>query len=455
MTEETSSVATQRVETVPDQDLRFEIQTLPDCMVEMMAYAGPKLTQEASRKAMDDVAGQVSLPGFRKGKVPPETIQKNFAPSLEKAWKQRLAERIGSFALRLPGIIPVDPHGSVNFAVQKGSPQDGATLRLRFEVIPDITVPDFKSVEVPSCEITDELKAKAEEHMKRSIQLFGAEWDPITDRPVEEGDFVDLDVETQGDTPSPIFQDRRFELNGSIPAWLQRTLIGATLGQVIETVSELDERAAPLAKESFQPTPLKITVRAIQRPRLAEINEALAKQVGAESVEKLLETIHEQSQMLLTQIREGTRIETIRRGLRKILTFPVPRSLVQQEAMHLGIHAIAEMPDAHRSKLTQENVNQLFKSMEELAPHNVRLTILGKKLVDSKLVEFKPAEAEGLLRVLFQEYIKVYGQPKEEQMRPLLEKLQGAALAQALQRVALRWAEAHGTAVQQVHPFIG
>lgn len=457
MTEDSATLTTQRVEIVPGQDLRFEIQNLPDSMLEIVAHAGPVLSQQAYKAALKSVGDEVSLPGFRKGKVPEEAVLKNFGSAVDKAWRQRLAELVWGYAIKLPGIVPTNPNGSINFALEEATPDLGGKIRLKLEVFPEAIIPDATQIQVPTCPITQELSTQAKTHMRRALLLSAAEWQPVEERPIELGDFVDLDIESlEEETPQLLYQDRRFEMNDSCPAWLRRTLLGAKVGQVIESMSELDERAAPLAREDFKPTRMRFTVRGVFHPTLPEFDEALAKKLGLGSVQEMETMAERQASSLLEQMRTGTRVETIRRALLKLLDFQVPKGMVQQEATFLTLHALGEIPEEQRRNLSKEQQQEIFQSMIPMAYDRVRMTVLGKKLVETKHAELQPAEFQATLQSVVQDYIKVNGQPmKDEESKALVEQLRGVAMAQALQRLALRWAESHGTPMEQQHPFIG
>ena len=82
----------------------------------------------------------------------------------------------------------------------------------------------------------------------RQVQLFFATWKNIEDRPVQEGDFVLLDVEDlETDPPTSVFSNTRFEVTEkSMAQWMRDLVLGKSAGATVEGISVPDESKPPL-----------------------------------------------------------------------------------------------------------------------------------------------------------------------------------------------------------------
>lgn len=452
---ENSNVATQPQETFQDQDLSLEVKRLPACVVEMLATVSPRLSNEAMTEAAQRVGERVNLPGFRKGKVPADLVRKNFSKEVSNEWRNALAATVGKRAFELSGLQPYDPSGSVNFALKDCTPENGGQVVLRYETVPADVAVDAAAFEVPTCEITDELRQKAEDRSLESVRLFLAEWEPVTDRAVQEDDFVDLDVETLGgDEAAQLLNDRRFNVNEQMPQWLRQALVGAKIGDVIETETQVDERAPESVKEQFKPSQVKITIRGINRPILPAIDEEFLKKVQLESEEKLKEAVKTQAEGLLQSLRTRERDEAIRRQLGSKLTFDIPMSLIEREMrFQMGV-ALMRMPEEQRKAMSREQMQAMFNNFAPSARDAVRMIFLGRELVKDGKASLDENELNQIFQQMLQDHVRQHGEPKREEVQGLVDHLRGITMSQGLMRVAMRYILANGTPVDRPHPFV-
>lgn len=141
-------------------------------------------------KAYREIAASVTIPGFRKGKVPPAIIDQRFGRGMV------LQEAIND---ALPGAYQdaVNQHnlivlGQPEIDVTKLEDGDLVEFTAEVDVRPDFEMPDFSSisVEVPTVEVSD---ADVEERVELLRQRFAENAD--VERAASEGDVVVIDLE--------------------------------------------------------------------------------------------------------------------------------------------------------------------------------------------------------------------------------------------------------------------
>ena len=106
----------------------------------------------------------------------------------------------------------------------------------------------------------------------------------VTDRPVQEGDFVQIDIDDIGRiTPRNICTRHSFSIRkGKMGEWMRKLIIGMTPGQTAEAMSEKDEQeedckacehwhTRPPSRRKFIPTLCRITLHTIKNRKLSRI----------------------------------------------------------------------------------------------------------------------------------------------------------------------------------------
>ncbi len=195
--------------------VRFTVHHKPSCIVEFDIEGLEPLVKSAHKKAIRVIAKEVSLPGFRKGKAPDEMILKNFPQEVDKEWQQEIANIAFQECHKLSTIPVLHRDAKITYKMKSHSPS-GALLVLSFETEPKIPHVDPKLIQLKPVKRPEVSDDKIEETI-RQVQLFFAQWHHVKDRPVQEGDFVLLDVDVIEETPAtPLFSHTRFEVDRKI-----------------------------------------------------------------------------------------------------------------------------------------------------------------------------------------------------------------------------------------------
>ena len=139
--------------------------------------------------AYKKIAGQVTIPGFRKGRVPPRVIDQRFgrAMVLEEAVNEALPEFYGKAVQE----NDIDVLGRPEVDVTKFGDGEQLTFTAEVDVRPDFELPDYQGLEVTvdDAETTDEdLEEQVQALRERFAVLKGV------DRPAADGDFVSIDL---------------------------------------------------------------------------------------------------------------------------------------------------------------------------------------------------------------------------------------------------------------------
>ena len=368
---------TESSEVLSDENIRFTIHYKPGCTIEYDVEVLEKLVKEAYKGAVKIVSKEVSLPGFRKGRVPDAMIIKNFKKEIDKAWQQEIATLSFQACQRLSKYRPLQADTKVQFNMKSHS-ESGALLTLGFETTPKIPTVDPRALQLKAVKRPEVNEQKVAETI-RQIQLFFATWTKIIDRPIQEGDFVLLDVDViEEDPATPLFSDTRFEVTEkSMAKWMYDLVIGKRLGEMCEGISIPDESASEEDKQMLKPKKVRLTIKSIDTAVIPALDESLFTMLGVSSFDeletKVTALLHKQAD---EHVKEAQRSQ-VNDLLLTVYPFELPATLINEET-RFRFKQLGQDPDFQNywNNLSQEERNKLFTLIHTQAEKAVRLFYL-------------------------------------------------------------------------------
>ena len=249
------------------------------------------------KKAVQKIADQANIPGFRKGKAPRAIIEMHYG---KEAVKQEafeiVANKAYSEALDQEKLIPVsDPK------VEESTFEEGKDMELTIKVTlkPEPELGEYKGlhVEKKEVEITDEqVDAQIKDMMGRDAKMVVAEEGAV----IEKGDFAIIDFAgTVDGEPFSGGEGKGYPLevgsNSFIPGF-EDQLVGLSKGDStdVEVTFPEDYFVKDLAgKEAI----FKVNIQDVKRKELPELNdEYVASKTDFKTVEELRANYKERMQ---------------------------------------------------------------------------------------------------------------------------------------------------------------
>lgn len=390
-----------------NENVSVDVERLPGCLIKLDISVSPKASKAAYTQAIKAINKEVSIPGFRKGKAPEAMVLQSFEKHIEKEWHEVLIQTSFQEALALTKLYPYSRESVKRPNLKKASKEEGSQVQIEFEAapeIPKINPQDFQLKTKHRKEVTEN---DVEEYLK-TLQLHNAKWEDITDRPIAEGDYVDLDIDSLDEPGFKICENARFVIeHGKTGEWLRKLVIGLTTGQTVEGVSEKEDHACgECATEGsdhahhhhheqadFKPTKCKITVKAVKNPVLPEFNDEFAQKVGAQNIQDLKEKVkHELNNKADNQVQEDLRNQ-VQSQLLEHYKFEIPRSLIEHEKSFRVQNKAKELTDSHASK---EQLKEELHKIEQEVTHKLdtdfRMFFLARKLAEENNIHVQQDE---------------------------------------------------------------
>jgi trigger factor len=385
--------------------VRVHVHLKPNCKVEMTVKTGAGLMKEARRNAVKMVSKEVTLPGFRKGKAPDDMILKKFSEEVERNRHKALADLAFVAAQKLAKVPVLNNNSPISFDLKKETEEE-AEMVFSFETEPKVPGIDAKGfVEKPVKR--PEVEEKQIEEAIRQMRFFYAQWTPVNDRAIQDGDYIMIDLDTvEGDVVQKVFHHIRFEVSKErMAGWMQKLVQGAKAGDVLDGVSEPDDTATEEEKQEFKPKNVRLSVLKVEEATLPALDDEFAKKVGAENVEHMRQSITD----LLNKQADDKVNSELREQINDYLIdnyeFELPQSLIETEKKH-RLAQLMQDPKfkAGWNKMSQEERKELEGKLSKEAGQAVRLFYLSRHLVYNEKIPVTHQEVQNEAVSIYQSH---------------------------------------------------
>ena len=255
--------------------VRTKVEELPESRVRLEVEVPETDVRHAIEHAASDLSRSLSIPGFRRGKVPLPVVLARVGR--EAVWEEALRSHLDSWFWSAAATTGIRPVGRPEVELD-GPPDDGAPFRFAatVPVLPKPDVVDWTALEVPAEEaaVLPELVDEELDRMRAAV----AELVPV-DRPVAEGDTVVLDLESpHPDVPAQ--RDYVTEVgSGRLVEEIEQALVGMSPGETKEVELQLDEERT---------IAVAVTTKEVKEKSLPPLDDELARQTSEfETLEEL------------------------------------------------------------------------------------------------------------------------------------------------------------------------
>jgi len=380
---------------------------------------------------LEEAAPEVEMKGFRKGKVPMALLRKQFGQRILGEAMQEAIDSAMRDHLAATGDRPaMQPKVEM---VDGDSWKEGQdfTVSVSYETLPVIPAVALDGITLDRVVVKadDASIAEAMDNLAKTAQIFE---DRKKGAKAKDGDQVVIDF--KGSVDGEAFEGGAAEdyplvlgSNSFIPGF-EAQLVGAKAGDEVSVNVSFPENygAQHLAGKAAV---FACTVKAVRAPKLAEIDDELAKRYGAEDLAGLRAQIAERLEAEYSTASRAILKRSLLDQLDALVTFDLPESLVEAEAAQIA-HTLwhEEHPDDHGHHHDAVEPTDEHKS---LAERRVRLGLLLAELGRAEKIEVTDAEmTQGVLaqarqypgqeRAFF-EYVQKNPQVQQQIRAPLFE----------------------------------
>ena len=371
--------------------MSLQVEKMEKNMAKLTIEVSAEDLEKAMQNAYQKAKGRISIPGFRKGKAPRKMIEQMYGKGifLEDAVNALIPEHYSKALSECELEIVSQPQ----IDVTQMEPGKALIFTAEVAVKPEVTLGEYKGVEVPKAEIEvteEEIEASLKREQEKNSRTITVE-----DRAAEEGDIVTIDFE--GFVDGDAFEGGKGEAYpltlGShtfIPGF-EEQLVGAKTGDHVEVNVTFPEeyQAKELAGKAAV---FQCDVKKIEAKELPELNDDFAKDVSefdtlAEYKEDVKKNLTESKEKEALRAKEDAAIEKIIENAE----MEIPEAMIDTQCRQM-------MDDFGRRMQSQGlSMEQYFqftgqtaeKMMEDMKPQAL-------KRIQTRLVLEKIAEVENI-----------------------------------------------------------
>ena len=385
--------------------MSLQVEKMEKNMAKLTIEVSAEDVEKAMQSAYQKAKGRISIPGFRKGKAPRKMVEQMYGKGvfLEDAVNALIPEHyskaLGECELEIVSQPKID--------LVQTEPGKALIFTAEVAVKPEVTLGEYKGVEVPKSEIEvtdEEVDAEVKKEQEKNSRTINVE-----DRAAQLNDIVTIDFEGSVDgVPFDGGQATEYPLtlgsNTFIPGF-EDQLVGAKVGDDVDVKVTFPEeyQAKELAgKEAI----FKCAVKKIEAKELPELDDDFAKDVSefdtlAEYKEHVKTNLVEKKENEAKHAKEDAAVDKIIENAQ----MDIPEAMLETQCRQM-------LDDFSRRMQSQGlSMDQYFqftgmtaeKMMEDMKPQAL-------KRIQTRLVLEKVAEVENI-------------QPTEEEVNEEISKM--------------------------------
>lgn len=371
--------------------MSLQVEKLEKNMAKLTIEVPAEELEKALESAFQKNKNKISVPGFRKGKVPRAMIEKMYGPAIfyEDAANELIPTAYEKALDECEEEIVSAPKVDV-VQIEKGK---AFIFTAEVALKPEVTLGTYKGVKVEEADVAvtdEEVDAQIQTERENSARTITVE-----DRAVKAGDITTIDFE--GFVDGVAFDGGKgtdYPLtigSGSFIPGFEEQLIGAEIGKETEvnvTFPE-DYQAADLAGK---PAVFKCTVKAIQEKELPELDDEFASEVSAfDTLEEYKADVKKTLEIKKADAAKSAKETAVIDAVIENATMEIPDAMVETEQRQM-IEEFAQR--IQMQGLTMEQYMQFTGMTPQVMMEQTKPQAL--KRIQSRLVLEAVAKAENL-----------------------------------------------------------
>lgn len=373
--------------------MKSTVETLSPTRVRL-AIEVPFVELEPSlKKAYREIASQVQIPGFRRGKVPAAVIDQRvgraavISEAIQEAIPAQILAAVREHDVKMLGRPELETFPEV---------EDGQPLvfTAEIDVRPEITIPDLSTIEIS----VDELQI-ADSEIDDQVSGLRERFATLktVERPAQEGDYVQIDLAATVDgeeVPGGSATNISHEVGSKqlLPG-LDEVLVGMAADGTATFVTQLV--GGDFAGRDAE---VSVTVRTVKEKQLPELDDEFA-QLASEfdTLDELRNDLRER----VTRVKKVEQLYAARdkalAELVKVADVPAPEGVVREEVDHRKqamtdqLERIGASLDEYLSA-EEKSEEQIDAELTEAATEGVKIQLLLDTLADAEDVQVSDDE---------------------------------------------------------------
>ena len=381
----------------PKMDLKVDIAEAGPCRKRISVVVPQAEIDIVRNGTLDEFASKASVPGFRIGRVPRDLVKAKFRQELADELKQRV---LVQSLEQLTEEFAIDPINEPDMDVETLEIPDSGDFEYTFdvEVRPDVKLPEFAelSLKRPSREVSD---GDVQKYIDQMLLEYGEK--VLHEDGAAVGDFVSLsiDFEYEGAAvremhglavrlqPVLRFKDAEIADFGSVMA-------GVKAGEKREAEFTISTEAAYVPMRGEKLTAV-MSVSAVHKLEIPELDGDLLDRIGVDSVERLREEVKDILERQVTYKQRQSAREQLLGIISESADWDLPEELVLKQVENALHREILEMQQAgYSSKEIRARENDLRQRSVSVTRQAMKEHFILDSIATAEEIEVSPQDID-------------------------------------------------------------
>lgn len=409
--------------------MQVNVEDVSPLTKKMTIVLPPEFVSKQLDAAYNSLKSDVSIKGFRKGKIPRKVLEKNYGPKVEYDVAEKMIQDTYFDAL---GKVDIEAVVHPEIKSQNFDESGTFTYEAEVDVKPRFELGEYKGLEIeqPEIVISDaDVDTELEAMRKQMAPLQSVEG-----RPVQENDIVVVDFQGyHNGEPMKQVVGENYSVDvgsGRNGKEFEEKLIGLKKGE--ETMQEIEFPASfanpVLAGKKVE---FRINIKDVKERLIADLDDEFAKDAGEEfnSLEDLKGHIREKKRQAKETAQEGDLTDKLMLKLLEGHDFEVPRRLVAYEIDAL-VKELEGNLERQGMSLESAGMNReaLAEQYKDAAEKRVKGDFVLKKIAEKEGIKLEDDDIEQGFKRIATQYnmpvseVKKYFQNRDD-LLPFMNEL--------------------------------
>src|SRR5258708_13326429 len=267
--------------------MNVEVEKLPNCVASIHVELPPERVKQEWSEIVKGFRQAARIPGFRPGKAPQSVVEAKYRKEIQEELTRKLVQETTREGVKEKGlkVLSVANVDDVEF-----TPERSMRFTATLITTPEFELPEYKGIRVKaqSAEVTEEEVDSALDRLRERHATFSE----LEGRSLEIGSFAVIDFTTavDGQPLLEAFPDAPKMLSGNNDFWIRAeddillpgfgpALVGMEIGEIREFDLPVPDKF-PTASLAAKLIHFRVTLKALKKMDLPELNDEFATQVG-------------------------------------------------------------------------------------------------------------------------------------------------------------------------------
>jgi len=375
--------------------MKTELIDVSECKKNLAIEIPQEVVDQEITHIAQEFARRARVPGFRPGKAPIGVVKTRYRDEILSEMMQHLMPKYVDDAIEERKLEVVQ---SPRFESVDYSPGQALRFTAVFEVYPNLDITNYAGIPVQQVSSTVQ-DAEVEASLKK-LQEDMAELVPVEeDRPVKEADFAEISFNgtIEGSEEAPIVGQKAVaEIGGrNTLKEFSENLLGAKVNEQ-KTFTVQYRPDYPERKLAGRTVEYKVTVEAIKRRELPELNDEFAQRLGDyKTIDDLKANIHKNLEKHKHENAQEQMREKLLEWLENNNTFEIPESLVERQ---IQIRAQRLFRDLARQGIQPERLDvdwgKIREDQHQQAIRDVKGSLILEHISDKENISVSDEELD-------------------------------------------------------------